>query len=62
MKGLIVMTICVLCALIIFAVQNYGVIDVRFLTWSFTTSRAILIFLSLLIGIFIGYILALIKR
>jgi uncharacterized integral membrane protein len=42
--------------LVIFATQNYEVVKVKFLAWSFETSRAIVIFISLLIGFIIGSI------
>ena len=40
--------------LVIFTVQNYEVVNIQFLFWSFSTSRAIVIFATLLIGIIIG--------
>ncbi len=45
-----------------FAVQNYEVIEIRFLAWAFETSRAIVIFATLLVGILIGWILSLRSR
>jgi len=42
--------------LVIFTVQNYEVVRVQFLLWSFETSRAIVIFGTLLIGILVGWI------
>lgn len=41
---------------VIFTAQNYEVAKIQFLFWSFQTSRAIIIFLALLIGILIGCI------
>jgi len=49
--ALILMTI-----LVIFTTQNYEVVKIRFLSWSFQTSRAIVIFATLLLGIIIGWI------
>ncbi|MFH1776016.1 MAG: lipopolysaccharide assembly protein LapA domain-containing protein [Candidatus Omnitrophota bacterium] len=40
--------------LVIFTVQNSEVLKIRFLFWSFSTSRAIIIFVTLLIGVIIG--------
>lgn len=40
--------------LVIFTAQNYEVVNIQFLLWSFTTSRAIVIFGMLIIGIIIG--------
>lgn len=42
--------------LVVFAVQNYEMVKIQFLTWSFETSRAIIIFGALIIGIIIGWI------
>ncbi|MFC1624398.1 lipopolysaccharide assembly protein LapA domain-containing protein [Candidatus Omnitrophota bacterium] len=42
--------------LVIFTTQNYEVVDIRFLLWSFSTSRAIIIFGTLVIGIIIGWV------
>ena len=41
--------------LVIFTVQNYEVVKIQLLFWSFSTSRAIIIFAALLIGIIIGW-------
>ena len=41
--------------LVIFAVQNYDIVSIQFLFWSFETSRAIVIFTTLFIGIVIGW-------
>jgi uncharacterized integral membrane protein len=48
--------------LVIFAVQNYEIVKIQFLFWSFQTSRAIVILLTLFTGIIIGWITSLIKR
>ncbi len=40
---------------VIFTVQNYDIVSIRFLTWSFETSRAIIIFGTLILGIVIGW-------
>ena len=42
--------------LVIFTAQNYEVVEIQFLFFSFRTSRAIIIFCSVLIGIAIGWI------
>jgi putative membrane protein len=42
--------------LVIFSVQNYEMVQVRFLLWSFTTSRALVIFGTLVIGMIIGWL------
>jgi len=47
---------------IIFTAQNYEVVSIKFLFWSFATSRAIVIFATLFIGILIGWISAYLRR
>lgn len=42
--------------LVIFAVQNYEVVHIKFLFWAFKTSRAIVIFSTLCTGVIIGWI------
>lgn len=42
--------------LMIFAVQNAAVVQIRFLLWEFEFPRSLLIFLTLLIGIVIGWL------
>ncbi len=42
--------------LVIFTAQNYEVVKIQFLFWSFQTSRAIVIFATLFIGIVTGWI------
>jgi len=42
--------------LVIFAVQNYEIVAIQFLLWSFQTSRAIIIFGTLFVGIIIGWV------
>lgn len=46
----------ILLLLFIFTLQNTGSVNVRFLFWSFSTSRVIIIFSSLLSGFIIGLI------
>lgn len=48
--------------LVIFTAQNYQVVKIRFLLWSFSTSRAIVIFSTLFIGIVIGWLSAFRKK
>jgi len=55
-KWTIVLTLLLL--LVIFTVQNYEVVKIQFLFWSFQTSRAIVIFLALAIGFAIGAIIS----
>ncbi|MBN3038121.1 MAG: LapA family protein [Candidatus Omnitrophica bacterium] len=48
--------------LIIFAVQNYEVVEIQVLFWSFQTSRAIIIFSTLFAGIAIGWLVSYLKN
>jgi len=48
--------------LVIFATQNYEIVEITFLFWSFRTSRAIIIFLTLLAGILIGWTITLMSK
>jgi uncharacterized integral membrane protein len=42
---------------ILFILQNIAVININFLFWTFFVSRSVLIFVVLLIGIVIGWLL-----
>ena len=43
--------------IVIFITQNAAVVDVRFLFWNISMSRALLIFFLLIIGIALGWFL-----
>lgn len=45
------------CICLIFLAQNIQVVTVSFLSWEVSTSRAVLIFFTLLIGFVIGWVL-----
>ena len=49
-----VVIVTVLIILIVFTAQNYQSVQVRFLAWSFKSSSAVTIFISLVIGFLIG--------
>ena len=59
-KWLLVLVLLVF--LVIFTAQNYEIVEIQFLFWSFETSRAIIIFSTLAIGLLIGWITSLIGR
>ena len=40
---------------VIFALQNFEVVEVNFLFWSFSMSRAVMIFLFLALGFILGF-------
>jgi uncharacterized integral membrane protein len=48
--------------LVIFTAQNYEVVRIKFLLWSFETSRAIVIFATLVTGVLIGWVTSLVGR
>jgi len=47
---------------LIFVVQNMQVVEVRFLAWTVSMSRALMIFGTLIIGIIAGWLLKLPRR
>ena len=49
-----VVIVTVLIILIVFTAQNYQPVQIRFLAWSFKSSSAVTIFISLVIGFLIG--------
>ena len=57
-----IVVLILLLLLVIFTVQNYQVVEIKFLFWNFETSRAIIIFSCLFIGIIIGGIISFIGR
>ncbi|MFC1632115.1 lipopolysaccharide assembly protein LapA domain-containing protein [Candidatus Omnitrophota bacterium] len=56
MSWKLVVVLILMLFLVIFAVQNYEVVKIQFLFWAFQTSRAIIIFVTLLLGVIIGWI------
>lgn len=50
--------ICLIAAVFIFVFQNMQMIDVKFLVWSITISRALILFITLAIGLIGGYLLS----
>ena len=59
-KGVFILVLISL--LVVFTAQNHQAVDINFLVWSFTTSRAIVIFVSFSAGIVIGWVTAIMKR
>jgi len=58
-----IILILVLAALVmIFIFQNHETTKVKFLLWSFESSKAIVLFLTLLVGIFMGGIISFVMR
>jgi uncharacterized integral membrane protein len=57
-----ILIVVLLIFLVIFAVQNYEVATIQFLLWSFKSSRTIVIFGALCVGIIIGLLFPFIKK
>jgi uncharacterized integral membrane protein len=57
-----ILVVLVLIVLIIFSAQNYEVVTIQFLLWSFKTSGTIVIFITLLIGMVMGGSMSLLMR
>jgi uncharacterized integral membrane protein len=47
--------------LVIFAVQNYEVVSIQFLFWSFQTSRTIILFGAFIVGVLVGLMAFVVK-
>ena len=56
MNWKLIVALALLLLIVIFAVQNYEVVEIKFLFWSFRASRAIIIFLTLILGFAIGWL------
>lgn len=48
--------------IVIFAVQNYAIVEIKFLLWSFRASRAVILFLTLILGFALGWLVSLIPK
>ena len=48
--------------LVIFTVQNYEIVQIKFLFWGFQTSRAIIVFITLVIGFVVGLSVGFIRK
>lgn len=46
-----------MCVAVIFIVQNAAVVEIKFLAWSLSISRALLMFLLLAFGVIIGWLM-----
>jgi len=56
-----VLIVTILIILIVFTAQNYETVQIKFLVWSFKSSSAITIFISLVIGFLIGLLMCIRK-
>jgi uncharacterized integral membrane protein len=53
--------LCLIAFVLIFVVQNTQVVEFRFLVWTISMSRALMLFGTLAIGFFAGWLLTLPK-
>ena len=53
-----VIFICLIAAVFIFVFQNMQTVEVKFLLWTLTISRALILFITLAIGLIGGYLLS----
>jgi len=56
-----ILIVIILLLLIVFTAQNYQPVQIRFLAWSFKSSSAVTIFISLVIGFLIGLLMCIRK-
>ena len=54
--------ICLIALVLIFVVQNTQVVEFRFLVWTISTSRALMLFGTLAIGFIAGWLLKMPRR
>ena len=54
-KWIVIVTVLII--LVIFTAQNYESVQIKFLAWSFKSSSAVAIFISLVIGFLIGLLM-----
>jgi uncharacterized integral membrane protein len=62
MNWRLLVVLAMLVLLVIFVIQNYVVVEINFLFWSFKISRALIIFVALAIGFISGWVISLISR
>ena len=60
MKTLLILILLII--VVTFTAQNYEMVEVKFLLWTFAASRAIVLFLTLCIGIAVGWIISFVTR
>ena len=54
-KWIVIITVLII--MIIFTAQNFEPVQIKFLTWSFRSSSAVTVFISLFIGFLIGLLM-----
>jgi putative membrane protein len=51
-----IITLILIALVVVFVIQNIQTVEVRFLVWTVSMSRALMILLTLLIGIVVGWL------
>jgi len=54
-KFMLTLGVIFVAAVLVFAVQNTAVVDIRFLVWELSVSRALILLVSLLAGLLLGW-------
>ncbi len=62
MNWKLLLVLVLLALLVVFIIQNYAVVEIKFLFWSFKISRALIIFVALAIGFISGWVISLISK
>lgn len=57
-----ILLLLVLFCAVIFTAQNYHAVEVQFIIWSFKTSKALIIFGCLILGIVIGWTMSVLGK
>lgn len=53
----LILSLILACLALLFIIQNAAVAEIHFLFWTFSMSRGLMIFLVLIIGVIIGWLL-----
>lgn len=61
MRWRLIVILVLLVLLVVFTVQNYEIVSIHFLFWSFQTSRAIILLGAFIVGVLVGLIAVFIK-
>lgn len=62
MRWKLIVILVFLILLVVFTIQNYDVVSIQFLLWSFQTSRTIVILVTFAIGVLVGLIISFTRK
>ena len=54
----LILSVVLIALVLVFVLQNMTVVEVKFLFWSLSVPRSLLIFVTLLLGVIIGWFIA----